>query len=60
MRFVVHAPIEDRIPDHLVGQRRAGLRTLERSGALLLDTEPDALPIALVNRYLDIKAAGVL
>jgi uncharacterized protein (DUF58 family) len=41
-------------------QRRAALRTLERSGALLLDSAPAELPVALVNRYLDIKAAGVL
>jgi uncharacterized protein (DUF58 family) len=41
-------------------QRSAALRTLERSGALLLDSEPDALPVALVNRYFDIKAAGIL
>ena len=41
-------------------QRKAALHTLERSGALLIDTEPKALPVALVNRYLEIKAAGVL
>lgn len=45
---------------HYLGQRAAALRTLERSGALLLDCEPAALPVALVNRYLDIKAAGIL
>lgn len=41
-------------------QRRDALRTLERSGALLLDTEPKKLPVALVNRYLEVKASGVL
>ena len=41
-------------------QRRDALRMLERSGALLLDTEPSKLPVALVNRYLEVKASGVL
>ncbi len=41
-------------------QRRDALRMLEHAGALLLDTEPAKLPVALVNRYLEVKAAGVL
>ncbi len=45
---------------HYLEQRRDALRRLERCGALLLDAEPQALPVALVNRYLDVKAAGVL
>lgn len=41
-------------------QRAATLRQLRHQGALLLDSEPAGLPIALVNRYLDVKAASVL
>ncbi|HEX2826501.1 MAG TPA: DUF58 domain-containing protein [Burkholderiales bacterium] len=33
---------------------------LERYGAQFLDVEPTELPLALVNRYLDIKRAGLL
>ena len=33
---------------------------LERSGAVCLDTEPERLPMALVNRYLDVKRSGRL
>jgi uncharacterized protein (DUF58 family) len=41
-------------------QRRRALRGLARNGALLLDSEPQELPVRLVNGYLDVKAAGVL
>lgn len=40
--------------------RRQGYEALQHQGALLLDTLPDRLPVALVNSYLDIKAKGVL
>lgn len=40
--------------------RNASFSRLERSGALLLDVEPAELPLALVNRYLDIKRGGLL
>ena len=40
--------------------RNAAFQRLERSGALLIDVEPQELPLALVNRYLDIKRRGVL
>jgi hypothetical protein len=33
---------------------------MERGGAVAVDVEPEELPIALVNRYLDIKRAGRL
>ncbi len=45
---------------HYLEQRERTLRGLTRSGALLLESEPDELPVALVNRYLDVKSAGVL
>jgi uncharacterized protein (DUF58 family) len=35
-------------------------RGLERGGAVCVDTEPEKLPMALVNRYLDIKRSGRL
>lgn len=41
-------------------QRRRALHAVQRHGALLLDSEPQELPIALVNGYLDVKAAGLL
>jgi uncharacterized protein (DUF58 family) len=42
-------------------QRRSlAFRRLERGGAVCLDVEPAELPIALVNRYLDLKRSGRL
>jgi uncharacterized protein (DUF58 family) len=40
--------------------RRASFGRLERAGAMLLDVEPHELPLALVNRYLEVKRSGVL
>lgn len=40
--------------------RSASFRRLERRGAHLIDVEPQELPLALVNRYLEIKRSGVL
>ena len=47
------------IHDYLAARRRAH-RDLASRGVKLLDVRPSDLPIALVNRYLDIKAAGAL
>lgn len=44
---------------YLLARHRAHER-LRRSGVLALDAEPQKLAIALVNGYLDVKAAGVL
>jgi len=41
-------------------QRDLAFRRLERGGAICLDVEPGELPIALVNRYIDIKRSGRL
>jgi uncharacterized protein (DUF58 family) len=41
-------------------RRDLAFRRLERSGAVCLDVEPAELPIALVNRYIDIKRSGRL
>jgi len=40
--------------------RELAFRRLERGGAICLDVEPQQLPVALVNRYLDIKRGGLL
>jgi uncharacterized protein (DUF58 family) len=41
-------------------RRELAFRRLERGGAVCLDVEPVELPIALVNRYIDIKRSGRL
>ena len=43
-----------------LAQRELAFRRIGRGGAICLDVEPDALPVALVNRYLDIKRSGRL
>jgi uncharacterized protein (DUF58 family) len=45
---------------HWQAQREAVLAGLLARGVHVLDVAPEALPPALVNRYLDLKAAGVL
>jgi uncharacterized protein (DUF58 family) len=40
--------------------RRASFSRLERAGALMLDAEPQQLPMLLVNRYLETKRSGLL
>ena len=51
-RALTHAATAD-----YLRQRELAFRRMERSGALCLDVEPGRLPIALVNRYLEIKRA---
>jgi uncharacterized protein (DUF58 family) len=41
-------------------ERATALKRVQRSGAMVLDVEPNRLPMALVNRYLDIKRSGIL
>jgi uncharacterized protein (DUF58 family) len=43
-----------------LARRELAFRRLERGGAVCLDVEPAELPIALVNRYIDIKRSGRL
>ena len=52
---LAHAAAADYLRDRFTSFRR-----LERCGAQLLDVEPQELPLALVNRYLDIKRSGIL
>jgi uncharacterized protein (DUF58 family) len=54
-RAVTHAATAD-----YLARREIAFRRIERGGAVAVDVEPEALPIALVNRYLDIKRAGRL
>lgn len=41
-------------------ERRKGQELLAHAGAICIDTNASALPARLVNRYLDIKRAGML
>lgn len=45
---------------HYLRQRRAAHTALRKSRLMTLDVEPEQLPSALVNRYLEIKRAGTL
>ena len=54
-----HAPAHAATAEYLQG-RELAFRRLERGGAVCLDVEPAELPIALVNRYIDIKRSGRL
>jgi uncharacterized protein (DUF58 family) len=54
-RAVTHAAAAD----YLAGRERS-FRRLEAAGVVTLDVEPERLPIALVNRYLEVKRAGRL
>lgn len=46
--------------DRYVQERREILASLGASGILTLDSTPHEFPVALANRYFDIKAAGRL
>jgi len=54
-RALTHAATADYLQ-----RRELAFRRLERGGAVCLDVEPAELPIALVNRYIDIKRSGRL
>ena len=45
---------------HYLHERRQAHGELATGGALILDAAPAQLPIALVNGYLEVKAAGLL
>ena len=47
------------VADYLAA-RQQGFEVLQHLGAVMLDTLPEQLPVALVNRYLDIKSSGAL
>lgn len=45
---------------HYLRSRDLIFRRIEQGGAVCVDTEPEHLPMALVNRYMDIKRGGRL
>jgi uncharacterized protein (DUF58 family) len=54
-RALTHAATAD-----YLRSRDLVFRNIERAGAVCVDTEPERLPIALVNSYIDIKRSGRL
>lgn len=54
-RAITHAAAADYLQS-----RRHMFNRLEGLGAMCVDVEPDELPMALVNRYLEIKRSGQL
>ena len=54
-RAVTHAAAAD-----YLAERERVFRRIGAAGVISLDVEPERLPIALVNRYLDIKREGRL
>ena len=54
-RALTHAATADYLRN-----RELTFRRLERGGAVCVDVEPEQLPMALVNRYTDIKRGGRL
>lgn len=52
---LTHAATQD-----YLHERARAIKRIEHGGAMTLDVEPAQLPIALVNRYLEIKRAGRL
>jgi uncharacterized protein (DUF58 family) len=46
--------------EHYFGERRGVLETLRSRRVLTVDETAQALPVALANRYLDVKAGGAL
>ena len=48
------------VAQDLLHDKAAALRLLAAHGSLVLDVEPEALTVAAVNRYLEIKARGRL
>ena len=64
---VVQQPVQDfdqalrlAATDIYLEQRRQAHQALKNYGVMMLDVEPAQLPVALVNRYLDIKLSGRL
>lgn len=48
------------VAEDALRDKEAALRVLRSRGALVLDVHPEALSVAAVNRYLEIKARGRL
>jgi len=54
-RALTHAAAAD-----YLRQRELAFRRMERGGAVCIDADPERLPVALVNRYLQIKRERTL
>lgn len=54
-RAITHAAVAD-----YLHSRSRMFRRMEGMGAMCVDVEPEQLPIALVNRYIEIKRSGRL
>ncbi len=48
------------VAEQLLDERRVVLDTLQRSGVLTIDTPADKLSVALISKYLELKARGSL
>ena len=64
---IAHQPVQNfehalrlSATDIYLEQRRLAHQALKHLGVMMLDVEPAQLPVALVNRYLDIKLSGRL
>lgn len=64
---LVDAPVRDSaglyartVAERLLDERQAMLEALQRRGVLTLDVPADELSIAVINRYLEIKARSLL
>jgi uncharacterized protein (DUF58 family) len=51
---------EASVAESLLADKAAALRMLQARGALVLDTFPEEISVASVNRYLEVKARGRL
>jgi uncharacterized protein (DUF58 family) len=48
------------VAEQLLDERRTVLETLHRSGVLTIDVPADKLSVAVISRYLELKARGAL
>lgn len=55
-----HDAIRLAATDLFIEERRLAHEALRQFGVMVLDVSPEALPVSLVNRYLDIKLSGTL
>lgn len=54
------AVYERAVAEQLLAERRLALERLRRSGVMTLDVPADALSVAVIDRYLEIKARSLL
>ncbi len=56
----VSAVFSRAVAERMVDERQVILDTLHRAGVLTLDVEADKLSIAVINKYLELKARSIL